>query len=61
MRKQQESQTTIYIRWTTSTTEKVQLEVLVNGKKADYKLTKSNEPLMFVDSVRVEKRCSKSV
>lgn len=34
-----------------TTTEKVQLEVLVNGKKAEYKLTKSNDPLMFVDPV----------
>lgn len=33
-----------------STTDKVQLEVFVNGKKVDYKLTKSNEPLMFVNS-----------
>lgn len=34
-----------------STTEKSVLEVLVNGKKADYKLTKSKEPLEFADPV----------
>lgn len=34
-----------------STTEKSVLEILVNGKKADYRLTKSNEPLRFADPV----------
>lgn len=34
-----------------STTAKVQLEVLVNGQKADYKLTRSTEPLMFIESI----------
>ena len=34
-----------------STTAKVQLEVLVNGQKADYKLTTSTDPLLFIDPV----------
>lgn len=34
-----------------STTEKPVLEVMVNGKKSDYKLTKSNEPLGFADPI----------
>lgn len=34
-----------------STTAKVQLEVLVNGQKADYKLTTSTNPLLFIDPV----------
>lgn len=34
-----------------STTAKVQLDVLVDGKKADYKLTRSTEPLMFMESI----------
>lgn len=34
-----------------STTAKVQLEVLVNGQKADYKLTRSTDPLLFIDPV----------
>lgn len=34
-----------------ATTAKVQLEVLVNGQKADYKLTTSTNPLLFIDPV----------
>lgn len=34
-----------------STTEKPVLKVMVNGKKSDYKLTKSNEPLGFADPI----------
>ncbi|KAF5060222.1 hypothetical protein DSECCO2_328150 [anaerobic digester metagenome] len=34
-----------------STTAKVQLEVLVNGQKADYKLTTSTDPQLFIDPV----------
>lgn len=34
-----------------STTAKVQLEVLVNGQKADYKLTRSTDLLLFIDPV----------
>lgn len=34
-----------------STTAKVQLDVLVDGNKADYKLTRSTEPLMFMESI----------
>lgn len=31
-----------------SSTDNTQLEIFVNGQKADYKITKSNEPIMFL-------------
>lgn len=34
-----------------STTHSTELEIYVNGIKTDYQLTRSNEPLMFVDPV----------